>query len=72
MAPGVLKGGTVVKGRLRFTIFTLLALTALMLFASVSSASAATLTSDKSDYFPGETVTLTGAGWQAGESVQHR
>src|SRR5947209_7341169 len=28
-----------------------------------------TITSDKADYAPGETVTLTGAGWQPGESV---
>ena len=28
-----------------------------------------TVESDKADYAPGETVTLTGANWQSGESV---
>jgi hypothetical protein len=30
---------------------------------------APTIQSDKADYAPGELVTLTGSGWQAGESV---
>src|SRR5918998_1894207 len=30
---------------------------------------APTIRSDKDDYRPGELVTLTGSGWQAGESV---
>jgi hypothetical protein len=30
---------------------------------------APTIQSDKADYAPGELVTLTGGGWQAGESV---
>ncbi len=29
-----------------------------------------TITSDKDDYHPGELVTLTGSGWQPGETVQ--
>ena len=29
----------------------------------------ATITTDKEDYAPGETVTITGSGWQPGESV---
>ncbi len=32
-------------------------------------AAAPTITSDKADYAPGELVTLTGAGWQPGETV---
>ena len=28
-----------------------------------------TIQSDKADYAPGELVTLTGSGWQPGESV---
>ena len=28
-----------------------------------------TIQSDKADYFPGETVTLTGSNWQPGETV---
>ena len=44
----------------------------MMVFGSPLSALAApltqdpvpTITSDKADYAPGETVTLTGAGWQ--------
>src|SRR5438045_2048349 len=34
-----------------------------------SPASAATLTTDRSDYFPGMYVTFSGAGWQPGETV---
>src|SRR5438876_4182107 len=33
------------------------------------SDSGATLSTDKTDYAPGEPVTFTGAGWQPGESV---
>ena len=36
---------------------------------SGSTAAAPTIQSDKADYAPGELVTLTGSGWQAGESV---
>ncbi|HEX9388206.1 MAG TPA: hypothetical protein VF918_17905, partial [Anaerolineales bacterium] len=47
----------------------------MMIFASPMSALAApsptgaTIASDLPDYNPGATVTLTGAGWAAGESV---
>jgi hypothetical protein len=34
-----------------------------------STPAAPTIQSDKADYAPGELVTLTGSGWQAGESV---
>jgi hypothetical protein len=34
-----------------------------------TSTAAPTIQSDKADYAPGELVTLTGSGWQAGESV---
>src|SRR5439155_24091942 len=37
--------------------------------AAVLASSAASVTTDKSDYHPGEVVTITGAGWQPGESV---
>ena len=57
------------KGQVRLTVFAFLAVLSLLLFAGVSSASAATISSDLPDYPPGATVTLTGAGWQAGESV---
>ncbi|HJQ22880.1 MAG TPA: HYR domain-containing protein [Blastocatellia bacterium] len=33
------------------------------------SSSTASVTTDKTDYAPGETVTITGSGWQAGETV---
>ena len=36
---------------------------------SGSTAAAPTIQSDKADYAPGELVTLTGSGWQPGESV---
>ena len=41
-------------------------------FGGISTAQAAgapSITSDKPDYHPGETVTLTGSGWQPGELV---
>src|SRR5215212_8993811 len=34
-----------------------------------TQASMPTIQSDKADYKPGETVNLSGSGWQAGESV---
>jgi hypothetical protein len=37
--------------------------------SAASSPSGATITSDKQDYQPGATVTLTGAGWAANEAV---
>ena len=37
--------------------------------SSSTSALSPSITTDKSDYPPGSTVTLTGAGWGAGESV---
>ena len=37
--------------------------------AVVFDASAAAVTTDKTDYAPGETVIITGAGWQPGETV---
>jgi large repetitive protein len=38
-------------------------------FAAASSAPPPTIASDKADYSPGSTVTLTGANWTAGEVV---
>jgi hypothetical protein len=38
--------------------------------AVVTSNSPATVTTDQTDYHPGETVTITGSGWLAGETVQ--
>src|SRR5206468_1192757 len=43
--------------------------------AVLFSSSGATVTTDKTDYAPGETVTITGAGWERGETanmVLHR
>ena len=37
---------------------------------SSATESGATIVSDKADYSPGETVVLTGEGWQPGEAVQ--
>ena len=37
--------------------------------ATTAPAAAPSITSDKTDYAPGELVTLTGAGWQPGETV---
>ena len=36
----------------------------------VSGADQASISSDRTDYAPGDTVALSGAGWQAGEAVQ--
>ena len=37
--------------------------------AALFTSSAATVTTDKTDYSPGETVIITGTGWQPGETV---
>src|SRR5829696_10479260 len=42
---------------------------ALVTDTSGNTAPAPTIQSDKADYAPGELVTLTGSGWQSGESV---
>jgi hypothetical protein len=48
----------------------LIAVPAVAAFAQDTGTSPApTIQSDKADYAPGELVTLTGSGWQAGESV---
>ena len=36
----------------------------------ISQANAATVTTDKPDYSPGETVIITGTGWQPGETIK--
>ncbi len=52
------------------TIAMLLAIPAVAAFAQDTGTSPApTIQSDKADYAPGELVTLTGGGWQPGESV---
>jgi VCBS repeat-containing protein len=66
------------KLRSKFTLFFIVC-AALLAFAgtamalttdtSGNTAPAPTITSDKDDYAPGELVTLTGSGWQDGESV---
>src|SRR6266566_2609500 len=53
-----------------FGFSALLVLGLLLARANVAgAASGATITSDKEDYAPGATVTLTGAGWASGEAV---
>jgi hypothetical protein len=47
----------------------LMTATAVAAGESAAAASAATVTTDKSDYPPFDTVTVTGAGWQPGETV---
>src|SRR6266540_4955497 len=37
--------------------------------AALYTSSTATVTTDKTDYSPGETIIITGAGWQPGETV---
>jgi len=37
--------------------------------AALYASSAATVTTDKTDYSPGETIIITGTGWQPGETV---
>src|SRR5262245_32994534 len=55
--------------RRKIPILTLLIVFGLLsVFASVAFA-APTITSDQADYPPGSTVTVTGTGWQPGESV---
>src|SRR5437867_1611099 len=48
----------------------LLALGSVVAVAAFSArASAATVTTDQPDYHPGQTVTITGSGWEPGETV---
>src|SRR3989442_11116060 len=42
----------------------------LLVFAAALSAVAATLTTDRPDYVPGQYVAFTGGGWQPGETVR--
>ena len=42
----------------------------LLLLSVPATAQTATVTTDKDDYAPGETVIMTGTGWQPGETVQ--
>ncbi len=49
-------GGTKTSGQLKTT-------------AALFASSAATVTTDQTDYHPGETVVITGTGWQPGETV---
>ncbi|GIU97280.1 MAG: hypothetical protein KatS3mg013_1083 [Actinomycetota bacterium] len=51
---------------------TAILLITLSLSAVAAAQTAPSISSDKEDYAPGETVTLTGAGWQAGEAVHIR
>src|SRR5437867_13202918 len=53
----------------RFSGLTFLLLFMVAAFAWPAAASAATLTTDKPDYQPGDYVTFTGTGWQPGEVV---
>src|SRR5438093_4599508 len=60
--------------RPRYGITKLLLIVGVLLLATLGFAGAAladgpSISSDKADYMPGETVTLTGAGWQAGEVI---
>ena len=57
---------------LAFVAFVALAVSLAAGFAMTANAQEAaspSISSDKEDYAPGETVVLTGAGWQPGESV---
>ena len=76
MARRIGKARRGIGAKWRGTAFTLVALLALLVGgvalaggSATSSASGPMITSDKADYQPGATVTLTGAGWAAGETV---
>ena len=76
MARQIGKARRGIGARWRGTALTLVALLTLLMVgvalaggSATSSTSGPTITSDKADYQPGETVTLTGAGWAAGEVV---
>src|SRR5205809_4894952 len=50
-------------------LFGTFALAMLALFMTANGAVAATLATDKGDYYPGEFVVFSGSGWQPGETV---
>jgi uncharacterized repeat protein (TIGR01451 family) len=60
VAASVKKGGLLLAGGLSAKGITVTA----------ETLSYATIATDKSDYAPGDTVTITGTGWQPGETVQ--
>src|SRR5687768_9762220 len=64
-----LKGGLPLAVIALVLVLTSFAHGALTPYASSTSAAAPTIRSDKDDYTPGETVTLTGSNWQPGETV---
>src|SRR5215210_6487122 len=51
-------------------VFPAMAFAEVMSPDGTTASSTPTIASDKADYSPGELVTLTGSGWQAGESVR--
>jgi hypothetical protein len=53
-------------GPIRITLFFVLGLAAI---AAASPVHAQTVTTDKADYYPGESVIVTGNGWLPGERV---
>ncbi|MDH3244300.1 MAG: hypothetical protein OEM26_06770, partial [Saprospiraceae bacterium] len=54
------------KGQLQYTLAVFL-ITLIPLQLVLGQA---TVTTDKDDYYPGETVLITGSGWEAGEDVR--
>ena len=65
----ILKGGLPLALLALVLVVTSFAQGALTPYASFSGAAAPSIRSDQDDYAPGETVTLTGANWQSGETV---
>jgi hypothetical protein len=58
------------KLRSKVTLLFLTCTVLMLVFPAMAFAQGApTIQSDKADYAPGELVTLSGSGWQAGESV---
>src|SRR6266446_10399371 len=57
------------RGQSRLSKAVLGVASAALLAAFTAQAHAATVTTDQPDYHPGQTVTITGSGWEPGETV---
>jgi hypothetical protein len=66
-----MKKSTIFLVRRKHSLFSLLVILLLnsLLFPAVASAQSATVTTNRQDYSPGQTVIITGTNWKPGEQV---
>lgn len=64
-----MRGHRISVGRVVTTLVAVLSLLAVPAFTAWADTGGPAISTDQADYAPGSTVTLTGSGWAAGESV---